>query len=70
MTKDMQEVLVEDLRALLFWAQVGVELSKGGSHEDKICDAIAFYAKEIGHPIEGFPRFGKRFKETDKENSL
>ena len=42
------EVGWEDLRAILFWAGVGVSGSKGGSYQKKIEEIIRGYAKYIG----------------------
>jgi hypothetical protein len=41
------EVVTDDLRALLFWANVGVRQSKGGAYEDDIANIIESYAKHI-----------------------
>ena len=42
------EVAWEDLRALLFWAGVGVSDSKGGSYQKDIEEIIRSYAEYIG----------------------
>ena len=42
------EVGWEDLRALLFWAGVGVSGSKGGSYQKNIEEIIRSYAEYIG----------------------
>jgi len=43
------EVIVtkDDLRALLFWANIGVCQSKGGAYEDDILEIIPSYAEHI-----------------------
>ena len=42
------EVVLEDLRALLFWAGVGVSESKGGTYQKDIEEIIRSYAEYIG----------------------
>ena len=52
------EITVKELRALLFWAGVGVCGKMGGSYERNIENIIEKYANEIG--FNGFislPRF-------------
>ena len=54
------EVAWEDLRALLFWAGVGVSGSKGGSYQKNIEEIIRSYAEYIGfNSFAGKPVFKK-----------
>ena len=57
MTYELTEVMVKDLRALLFWATVGVCKSRGGIYETYIIPTIKSYAKEIGYSLGETPRF-------------
>jgi hypothetical protein len=41
------EVVREDLKALLFWAHVGVRQSKGGAYEEEIVHIINSYAENV-----------------------
>ena len=49
------EVVVEDLRALLFWASVGVKNSRGGSYASEIENIIESYCAYLG--IKHAPKF-------------
>jgi hypothetical protein len=42
------EVVRSDLKALLFWAKVGVINNKGGSYSKNIIEIIKSYSKFIG----------------------
>lgn len=61
MTKSKQPPITEvatcDLRALLFWAGVGVRAHKIGSYSDIIEDVIESYAKHIKFQITPPARF-------------
>ena len=49
MAKDKVVVVAkDDLRALLFWANVGVRQSKGGAYEEEIVEIIPSYAEHLG----------------------
>jgi hypothetical protein len=41
------EIVTSDLRALLFWANVGVRQSRGGAYEEEILEIIPSYAEHI-----------------------
>jgi hypothetical protein len=45
--KNLTEVVTDDLKALLFWASVGVRQSKGGAYEAHIENIIESYAKHL-----------------------
>lgn len=55
--KDPTAIVVGDLRALLFWATVGVRAMTGGTYENDICEIIRSYSKTIGYQGEK-PKFG------------
>ena len=54
---DLIDVVTSDLRAILFWATIGVTESRGGSREEEICDIIESYAEFIGFRLPKKPRF-------------
>jgi len=56
-TKDLTEVVTDDLRAMLHWASVGVGLSKGGSYENDIEEILESYSAHLG--IKRSPKFGE-----------
>ena len=45
------EVVREDLRALLFWAAVGVKASRGGAYEEEIVNIIDSYAAWLNFDV-------------------
>lgn len=54
---DLTEVVTSDLRALLFWATVGVAKAKGGSFRD-IENIIESYAEHLKFKTPFKPKFG------------
>ena len=47
----MIEIIREDLRALLFWAAIGVSKSRGGSYQKEIEYILETYAQGISYKI-------------------
>lgn len=54
------EVVTSDLRALLFWAAIGMENSRGGSYESDLEDILSSYAEYIGLKFDRRPQWGAR----------
>ena len=48
MNKDSTEILKSDLRALLFWASIGIRSARGGQYQDDIEHILESYAAAIG----------------------
>lgn len=63
MSKGFTEVTTHDLRALLFWAAVGVRQSTGGSYLD-IDHILESYAEAIGFKFDKPPTWGADRKRT------
>ena len=59
MSKDLTDVVTSDLRALLFWATVGVQNSRGGAYEKQIGEIIKSYSKHLKFTTPGVPKFKK-----------
>ena len=55
--KDITEIVTSDLRALLWWATVGMRSAVGGSYENEVDDILESYAKAIGFKLPGKPKF-------------
>jgi hypothetical protein len=55
--KEVTEIIVHDLRALLFWATVGIRQSTAGSYQD-IKDIIESYACDIDFKLDKDPEWG------------
>lgn len=53
-------IVVDDLRTLLFWASVGVHLSRGGHCEEAIPQTLENYAALIGFELPYKPEFERR----------
>lgn len=47
MKESLTEVVSSDLRCLLFWASVGVHLSRGGYRQEEIPSILERYASEL-----------------------
>lgn len=58
-SEDLTTVVSDDLRALLFWASVGVHLSSGGYREDEITHMLESYAEHIAFSLPYPPVFAK-----------
>ena len=54
----LTDVVTSDLRALLFWATVGVRNSRGGSGEKEIGNIIESYAETARFKMDVPPVFG------------
>ena len=50
--KEIVEVVNSDLRALLFWAAIGMRNSRGGMYEADLQDIIENYAEHIGFKFD------------------
>ena len=55
--KEITEIIVSDLRALLFWATIGISKTKGGAYQDTIEDIIESYAKHFEYQLPRPPKF-------------
>lgn len=53
---EITEVVTSDLRALLFWASVGIAKSKSGSYRD-ICNILSQYSEDIKFTLPYKPEF-------------
>lgn len=60
--KEQVEISSKDLKALLFWATVGVSKSHGGSYEDEVENIIQSYADYLGfkYQLPNPPKFMKK----------
>lgn len=56
------EVVNSDLRALLFWAAIGMEKSHGGMYEDDLENILDNYAEASGFKFDRTPKWGARIK--------
>jgi len=54
---NITEIVTSDLRALLFWASIGIAKSQGGSYQE-ICNILAQYSEDIGFKLPYKPEFG------------
>jgi hypothetical protein len=50
-------IVAENLRMLLFWASVGVHLSRGGAYEEEVPHVLESYAEHIGFKLPYEPKF-------------
>ena len=50
-------IVVDDLRALLFWASVGVHVSRGGQRAEEIPQVLENYAALINFQLPYKPEF-------------
>ena len=57
MSEKLITIIDDDLRMLLFWASVGVHLSKGGYCEDEIEHALESYAEHLSFTLPYPPKF-------------
>jgi hypothetical protein len=57
MSDDYVEVSADDLRCLLFWASVGVHLSKGGFRQEDIPDILTNQAEYLRFALPYKPEF-------------
>ena len=55
------EVVNNDLRALLFWASVGVTKAAGGSYGNEIINIIESYAEHLGISFKSKWGFAPKF---------
>lgn len=55
----LTEVVDHDLRALLFWAHIGMRKSRGGQYEDALDHILETYAETVGFKFDSKPEFGK-----------
>lgn len=60
--KEIVEVVNSDLRALLFWAAIGMRKSRGGAYEDELPNILTCYAKWLDFKFEKPPKFGADLK--------
>lgn len=61
-------IFAEDLRPLLFWASIGVSMSSGGNHENKIIQIINKNADRIRYQLHVEPKWkGLAPAATDEE---
>ena len=56
-TKDLTEVVTTDLRALLFWATIGVTKSRGGYQQSEIEHILESYAENLKFKLPAEPKF-------------
>ena len=56
---ELTQIGKSELRALLFWAQVGVAKSKGGSYSDIIEDVLIEYSKRMNVNFHKLMKFKK-----------
>jgi len=61
-SKPLTEVSTSGLRALLFWATIGVTKSRGGYRDNQITAIIDHYAREIHFQLPAKPDFRKWLK--------
>jgi hypothetical protein len=54
---DETVIVIDDLRTLLFWASVGVHLSRGGHREEDVPQTLLNYAALIGFELPYKPEF-------------
>src|ERR1035437_9389033 len=54
---DPTGVVISDLKALLFWATIGVIKSRGGYQDDEIVKIIESYADHFKFQLPRKPRF-------------
>jgi len=52
-------IQIDDLRTLLFWASVGVHLSRGGYRQEEIPQTLENYAALISFELPYKPEFQK-----------
>lgn len=52
-------IKIDDLRTLLFWATVGVHVSRGGYQQEEVIDTLVNYAALIGFDLPYKPEFQK-----------
>ena len=57
MSEKLITIIDDDLRMLLFWASVGVHLSKGGYCEDEIEHVLESYAEHLNFTLPYPPNF-------------
>ena len=53
----IERVYLTDLRALLFWATIGVSKAKGGTYQTRIGNIIEHYATELNFKLPCKPEF-------------
>jgi hypothetical protein len=46
-TDGISQIVTSDLRALLFWAAIGMRNAKGGAYADDLINILECYAEEI-----------------------
>lgn len=63
--EEITEVVTGDLRALLFWANVGVAKSTSGSYRE-IDNIIESYAKHLNFPLPYHLGFGAKLRVSRK----
>jgi len=66
--KDPTEIVIYDLKALLFWATVGVSLNYGGSYERDVKTIIKSYADSLKFKLPckvEFRKIKKMYLEAD-----
>lgn len=55
---DFIDIIPHDLRALLFWACIGIAKSKGGAYEDEIEHIIESWNQDVGATLPCKAEFG------------
>lgn len=50
-------IVSENLRMLLFWASVGIHLSRGGAYADEVPHVLEGYAEHLRFKLPYEPRF-------------
>ena len=56
---DFVEMVSDDVKALLFWATIGMSKSIGGQYEKEIRDIIESYAEHLHFKLPHTPKFKK-----------
>lgn len=60
MIREEMDISAHDLRALLFWASIGVRDHVGGSYQQSIERIIRHHAKALSYPLTFQPIFKKK----------
>jgi len=66
---DPMEIVVSDLKALLFWATVGVRKSRSGSYGNEIIEIINSYAEYVRVELPGKPRWSVELSPSEKKKA-
>ena len=66
----LTEVVTSDLRALLFWATIGITKSRGGFQESEIGHIIESYAESVKFNLPAKPKFMKKVTKKARKEKL